>query len=94
MVDKVSGLASAPMRVEAFIEAQEPNAAAIPINTIPIKPGKNTPFSIFGKWSPESPMKTFTNPPAAPQTTMIQTIQRCISEFILESPLAMGGKST
>jgi hypothetical protein len=90
MVDNVSGRASAPMSIAAFIEAQEPNAAAIPINTIPIKPGKNTPFSIFGKWSPESPIKTFTNPPAAPQATMIQIIQRCMPGLIFESPFSIG----
>jgi hypothetical protein len=63
----------------------------MPINTIPIKPGKNTPFSTFGKWSPESPMKTFTNPPAAPQAAMTQSIHRCMSGLIFKSPLVIAG---
>lgn len=70
-VEKLSAGAAAPKMVIAFAAPQEPKAASAPTSTVPRKPGWRMPFSTLGKWSPLSPINTFTKPPAAPQTITI-----------------------
>jgi len=70
-VEKVNAGVAVPKMVIAFAAPQEPTAASAPTSSVPRKPGWRMPFSTLGKWSPLSPINTFTKPPAAPQTITI-----------------------